>query len=209
MTLTAALAVLDDGSISRLAAVLENGVLTPPYSALALQQHVGRHAEAVAACLSDLDGKGLVPFHVALVLTAYAEGRRDRIRPSDLIDLVVTGPDAANTARDTAVVVRQLFGGMKDRVLVVGFAVNQGREVFRRLAERLDENPSLSARLCIEVGRQPADTSLTSAIVARFADHFVAHEWPGKRVPQIYYDPRSLESERFTRAAIGRLARSS
>jgi len=202
MMLTAAFAPIDDGTISHLAAILENGVLTPPYSTLALRQHVGRYADAVAACLSDLDAKGLGPSQIVIVLKAFAEGRRDGGNPSDWIDIVVTGPDAASTARDTAVVVRQLFGGMKERVLVVGFAVHQGRKVFRRLAERLDEGETLSARLCIEVGRSPTDTSLSSSIVSRFAACFVEREWPGKRLPQIYYDPRSLEPERPKRSAL-------
>lgn len=202
MTVTGAFAALDDTTISRLAAMLENGVLAPPYSVFALQQYVGRQAPALATCLSELDEKGLGPPHIALVLRAYAEGRQGGGSPTDWIDLVVSGPDAANSARDTAVAVRQLFGGMKDHVLVVGFAVHQGREVFRRLAERLDEDASLSARLCIEVGRSPTDTSVSSSIISRFAERFLEHEWPGKRVPRIYYDPRSLEPEGSKRSAL-------
>ena len=39
--------------------------------------------------------------------------------------------------RDTGVVLRELFAEAEHRVLIIGFAVHQGREIFAVLAERM------------------------------------------------------------------------
>lgn len=168
--------------------------LTAPFSNLGLEPHViGRQAETVESFLRELIENGLAPDRIAAVLRSYVEGRQAGGNPADWIDLVVTGPETVKAARDTGVVVRQLLGEMRERVLVVGFAVNQWRKVFEKLAERLDDNASLSAKLCIEVRRKPTDTAMSTMVVSRFAQNFLEKEWPGKRLPRVFYDPRSLE----------------
>ena len=36
----------------------------------------------------------------------------------------------------------------------------------------------------------------------RFAERFTRQQWPGKRLPSLYYDPRSLETEHAERATL-------
>ena len=188
----AALAALDGNALTRLAELLEAGLLKPPLSALTLQGHApGAHAEALSECLEDLSRRGMSPGHIAAALRAFAAGRRAS-GVSAPIEVVVSGPDTAATARDTGVVVRQLFDRARTRVLAVGFAVHQGKSVFQALARRLDIDESLEATLCIDVRRQRGDTSLDGQVVRRFAENFVDREWPGTRLPRVYYDPRSL-----------------
>ena len=59
---------------------------------------------------------------------------RDRVRRppvEQLIDLVTTGPEVSGVAgRDTSVVVRELFAHAQRSVLVAGYAVYQGQQVF-------------------------------------------------------------------------------
>ena len=38
--------------------------------------------------------------------------------------------------------------------------------------------------------RPRGDTSRPSEILRHFADRFKSHEWPGSRLPEVYYDPR-------------------
>jgi phosphatidylserine/phosphatidylglycerophosphate/cardiolipin synthase-like enzyme len=135
---------------------------------------------------------GLAPHHLAALLSCVAEERAAAEKARDAVDLVVTGPDASAGARDTFVVMRDLFASVQRSILAVGFAVHDGRQVFADLAARLDAVPSIEATLCLDVSRKPGDSSLEAEVVARFAEHFVRHEWPGKRLPRIYYDPRSL-----------------
>src|SRR5262249_38283126 len=103
---------------------------------------------------------------------------------------------------DTGVVVRELFGSAEEEVLVAGFAIYQGREVFKRLAERMSERPSLRVTFFLDVHREPGDTSLAEEVLRRFALRFQTHEWPGGRLPELYYDPRSLDLEAVKRSSL-------
>ncbi len=87
-------------------------------------------------------------------------------------------------------------------MLIAGYAVYQGRAVFRALAERMDANTDLSVQMFLDVQRSHGDTSAPSEILRRFANRFRTQEWPGTRLPAIYYDPRSLDDEASTRTSL-------
>ena len=189
-----ALAAADRQDLVRLADLLEAGLLIPPVSALSLRDHMAAaRAESVSECLAKLGDEGIPPAHIALILRAFAAGAEAAGGSSLPVELVVSGPDATGGARDTGVVMRQLFAKARERVLAVGFAVRQGKAVFRSLADRLDDDESLEATLCIDARRQHGDTSIDRDILRRFANEFVRNEWPGNRLPRVYYDPRSLD----------------
>ena len=188
-----ALAAADLQDLIRLADLMETGLLSPPLSALSLRDHIAAaHAVPIAQCLGELIARDMPPLHIALLLRAFAAGAQAAAGSSLLVEVVVSGPDATGGARDTGVVMRQLFGKARERVLAVGFAVRQGKSVFKTLADRLDNDESLEATLCIDARRQYGDTSIDRDILRRFANEFVRNEWPGNRLPRVYYDPRSL-----------------
>ena len=118
------------------------------------------------------------------------------------IELVTSGPDVAGMTRDTGVVLRELFAGAEQRVLVVGFAVHQGREIFAALADRMRHRPDLAVRLCLDIRRAPGDTTKSDALLRRFAERFIRQEWPGPRLPDLFYDPRSLAEGEAHRASL-------
>ncbi|MDE0386805.1 MAG: DISARM system phospholipase D-like protein DrmC [Defluviicoccus sp.] len=189
-----ALAAAERKDLLRLSELLEAGLLTPPMSVLSLRDHMAAaHAASVAECLAKLSAEGLPTAHIALVLRAFAAGTESVGDSSSPIEMVVSGPDATGGARDTGVVMRQLFARARERVLAVGFAVRQGKAVFKTLADRLDNDDSFVATLCIDVRRQHGDTSIDRDILRRFANEFARNEWPGNRMPRLYYDPRSLD----------------
>jgi hypothetical protein len=70
------------------------------------------------------------------------------------------------------VVVRHLFGTMEAEVLMAGSAVNQGRGMFRRSAERILERPGLCVRQLLGVQRHLIDTSPNVEMLRRFAERF-------------------------------------
>jgi hypothetical protein len=107
---------------------------------------------------------------------------------------VTSGPDVAGATRDTGVVLRELFSEAEHRVLVVGFAVQQGHEIFAALADRMRHRADLAVRLCLDIRRALGDTTRSNALLRRFAERFVRQEWPGPRLPDLFYDPRSLAS---------------
>ena len=188
-----ALALLDRNDLVQLAELLEARLLTPPFGSLTLANHVAsQHMGIVSECFETLARQGLTPSQMALVLRAFAAGRQTGAEASPTVTIVVSGPDVVSTARDTGVVMRELFAKARKRVLAVGFAVHQGKSVFEVLARRMDKDELPPAIVCLDVRRQPGDTSLDSQLIVRFAQNFVRNEWPGDRLPRVYYDPRSL-----------------
>lgn len=199
--MTEALRRLPADELRRLAGAMRSGRLGPPYTALAVRQLVGAHrADEVAGALGALDTDGMAPRHVAVVLDVLANAGGP---PGSVVTLVASGPEVPGIpVRDTGAVVRELFGAAQESVLVVGYAVHQGRDVFRVLAERMDANPELTVRMCLDVSRPPGDTSHASEILGRFAYRFRTTEWPGTRLPELLYDPRALAPDRERRASL-------
>ncbi len=199
-----ALDLLTDADLATLASALRSGRLHAPFSTVALQRFCAAvHAEVVAARLQQLADEGMQAPHFALLAETIVRTRGKLPHQSDVVDLVWTGPEALGVAnRDTGVVVRDLFGSAESEVLVAGFAVYQGKCVFKRLADRMEERPTLRVKLFLDVQRQFADTSLDAELLRRFAHRFRSQEWPGGRLPELYYDPRSLDQETVKRSSL-------
>jgi hypothetical protein len=199
-----ALDLLTDADLAALASALRSGRLLSPFTGVAAQRFCSpAHAAGIAARLQQLHDEGMQPQHLALLADTIARTRASRPRESEVVDLVWTGPETPGIAnRDTGVVVRDLFGSAEAEVLVAGFAVYQGRAVFKRLAERMEERPNLRVRLFLDVHRQPNDGSLDSDLLGRFLHRFRTQEWPGEKLPELYYDPRSLDPEAVKRSSL-------
>jgi phosphatidylserine/phosphatidylglycerophosphate/cardiolipin synthase-like enzyme len=86
--------------------------------------------------------------------------------------------------------------------LVVGFAVHQGREIFAALSDRMHQRPNLTVRLCLDVRRAPGGTTRSETLLHRFAERFIRQEWSGPRLPDLFYDPRSVADGEIHRASL-------
>ncbi len=196
---------LAPSDLRALAAALDSGRLSAPYHATGVQRFLSPStADEVASSLQGLATLGVQTRALAKLLELLATAIADRPPLEDLIDLVTTGPDSSGAgSRDTSVVVRDLFHSAKASVVVVGYAVHQGQKVFQALADRMAECSSLQVRMYLDIQREAGDTSAPSELVRRFADRFRNFQWPaGKPLPQVFYDPRSLELEHQKRAAL-------
>jgi phosphatidylserine/phosphatidylglycerophosphate/cardiolipin synthase-like enzyme len=60
----------------------------------------------------------------------------------------------------------------------------------------------LRVNFFLDVHRPPADTSPAEDVLRRFAQRFQTHEWPGGRLPELYYDPRSLDLDALKRSSL-------
>jgi phosphatidylserine/phosphatidylglycerophosphate/cardiolipin synthase-like enzyme len=202
--MTSALCLLTSEDLGQLAVALHAGRLRPPFTPLLLRRYVpDALAGPVAAELQRRVGEGMQAKHLADGLELLGQDRRQRPAAEDLIDLVWTGPEAPGIVnRDTSVVVRELFQEARESVLVAGFVVYQGHVVFKELAARMDLNPGLRARMYLDIRRPRNDPSSPSELVRRFAEHFVGKEWPGRRPPELFFDPRSLEMDASQRASL-------
>lgn len=195
---------LSADDIRQLANALRAGRLSPPFSTIAVQRYLPDERGAlVAAELQRLAEEGLGSCHLALTLDLLASDRANRQQVLEAIEVVTTGPEVPGASlRDTSVVVRELFASAVGSVLVAGYAVHQGQHVFQVLAQRMDADPDLRVRMFLDVQRHPTDTSKASEILARFAHRFKTEEWPGRRLPEVFYDPRALETDRATRGSL-------
>ena len=201
--MTGALRQLSAQSLRALAASCRQGALQHGFGRHAVSQIVGSRCEAVVTCLEGLARDGMAPGGVAVLLEVLAGARE---READLLgrfDLVLSGPDAPGLpTRDTAAVVYTLIEGAKTEVLMVGYAVHDGRRLFERLAARMAENPALRVVFCLDIQRPYGDTSLASEIVRRFALDFRARHWPWPVMPELWYDPRSLTEGAAARSCL-------
>jgi phosphatidylserine/phosphatidylglycerophosphate/cardiolipin synthase-like enzyme len=202
--MTSTLCSLTTEDLSQLAGALRSGRLTPPFNPLLLRRYVPESvAGRLAVELQQRASEGMEPRHLADCLEILCEDRRQRPVAEDLIDLVWTGPEAPGIVnRDTSVVVREMFRSAKESVLIAGYAVYQGQVIFKELAERLDQSPELQVQMYLDIQRPPHDHSSPSELVRIFAERFVRKEWPGRRLPKLYYDPRSLEADHSKRASL-------
>ena len=143
--------------LTGLADVLAGGRLTPPFSAVSLQRYApGADVAAVAGELQALSAQGMQPAQLAYLLRALATEREAAQRTTDRIELVWTGPERTSSAsRDTGVVVRELFSAARHSVYVAGFAVHNGRSVFKVLADNLAPNPALVVRMFLNARGVP------------------------------------------------------
>ena len=190
------------GDLDHVSAALADGRLAAPFSPVGVGRLSISDPHGLATELNRLAQLGFEPKQLSILLQAVVEERRASERQAVELGLVITGPDVCEQARDTAVVVEQLFEEAKASVLLVGFALYDGNLIFRRLAERLDATPDLDATLCLDISRRGSDTTKDSDLIARYAYEFRHRHWSGKRLPKIYFDPRGLTMDSKERAVL-------
>lgn len=190
---------LSTRDLETLAGALRSGRLPAPFNSTMVRQYVStRLADETVAALKGLHDEGFNPPQIARLIEAAHAERSARMRPDEIIDLVTSGPDAPGvTNRDTGVVVSQLFSKAQESVLVAGYAVYQGDQVFRALADRMRTNASLDVKFFLDIPRRDNDTTESSIVVWRFMQRLRNEQWPDDcRLPDVYYDPRSLEQDK-------------
>ncbi|MBD1858641.1 phospholipase [Leptolyngbya sp. FACHB-1624] len=194
-------------ALSDLAIALETERLSFPVYSFSLANYVPEElAAAIAAELNKLRQQGMSSAHMGYLLKLLAQERTIAQQKQEQIDLVWTGPEVTGTeSRDTAVVVRELLSTATHSVLISSFAIDpgaKGKELFRPLANRMDATPGLSVRLFLNVKRQRNDTTPTATLLRQFSEHFRKHIWAGQRLPEVFHDPRSLESSSYSNACL-------
>lgn len=196
---------LSNTDLQTLIAALRSGRVAAPYSALQVSRVVtAALSAAIREALAQLDVGGFTPGQIATALELL-EVDRNNCRVSQLpIDLVTSGPEAPGiTNRDTAVVVRELFAHAKESVLVVGYAVYQGQQVFESLANQMMAVPGLDVRFFLNISRPDDDKTASEILVTRFKQRFKDKQWPpGCRLPEVYYDPRSVADKGPVRSSL-------
>ncbi len=205
-------AALAPAHLDDLATALERGRI----SALTTPQGLARLfpadlARPLHADLARLFAQGITAPHLGALVRALADERRERQNLLDRTELVWSGPDVpAVRSRDTAVVVRDLCRQASASVLIANFAfdrprddeaIGRARDLWRPLADRMRDHPTLDVRLIANVERGPRDHHRSEIeLRTRFLAHFRDRLWPGDHLPALYYDPRALHPDPASRA---------
>lgn len=194
---------LSTSSLLSLASSLREGALSSGITKYALQQIAGNYATELGHCLQELLSDGSTASQVARLVEAMAETRQHIGDPSLLIDLVLSGPDVPGIPTgDTAATMRALIEDATSEILLIGYAVHNGQQLFAPLAAKMLRTPVLRVGFCLDIGRKPTDTSLASEIVRRFAKEFRSKHWPWPVLPELHYDPRSIEQSTDKRSSL-------
>jgi PLD-like domain len=147
--------------------------------------------------LNRLQAEGMKVEHIAYMLQLLANERRQTQNQHDAIDLVWTGEEVLGSeSRDTYVVVQELFRSATKNVLISSYALDTGSKsykLFQPLVEQMEQYPGLSVRMFLNIKRPHRSTDSNATILRQFAETFRNQVWPGKRLPEVLYDPRSLE----------------
>jgi len=171
--------------LEQLRDAIAGGALKPPLDRAALVGFGVRHQlEAIEFALSGHKSAACL----AVLDVALAE-REDR-KPTP--ELVWTGPEApAGTARDTAVVLRELFEGARESVILGGYSFKYAGDVLAPLHVSMRER-AVDARFFVHVPQVEAGDAPEAHLDVHLGG-FLAESWPfGDPRPRIYYDKRSL-----------------
>ena len=169
---------------------LETGLLSAGITHVGVAQAAGTDAAAVAETLRTLAAAGMTPRQMAVVVRGIAEAHEHVPKPSSLFDLVLSGPDLPGVPMaDTAAVVHTMISQACREVLLVGYAVYNGRKLFEPLAKRMAAVPALSVRFCLDIARQHNDANvlcLGSRVIgagtaADIVDSFMSASFEGGR----------------------------
>ncbi|WP_437877940.1 DISARM system phospholipase D-like protein DrmC [Sorangium sp. So ce513] len=171
--------------LERLLASIERRHMECPLSELELL--ASGYGALVPAILDALGGLGAEAATAALRLVLAERTHR----PPPRLSLVWTGPEArGSVARDTALLVRDLFEGAKRSVIVGGYAFD--RPGILEPLHAVMGSRGVRALMFLDIpgearSAQDADAFATAAI-----DRFFREVWTfGAPKPDVYYDPRT------------------
>jgi hypothetical protein len=192
-----------DAALRNLASALRFGPLAHSPSRTAFTAVLGSDDEPLWQSFSHLQGEGFLPPQIATLCDSIL---RARTRADDLgrqLDLIVSGPDTPGTPTgDTAAAMHALIAEARNEVIIVGYAVHQGRRLFAPLAERMRAIPDLHVVLCLNVARTWGDKTRADQLAAKFLAEFYEKHWPWTERPELRYDPRALSMETTQRASL-------
>jgi phosphatidylserine/phosphatidylglycerophosphate/cardiolipin synthase-like enzyme len=201
------LRALGRAALTGLTEALATGRIAAPITRAALASYVPEeNLDAVSAALADLEGDGMSPLHIARAVHLLVEEREAGQRMSDRVQLVWSPPELDGVdARDTSVVVQELFRRARSSVLISTFALDEKKKaeaLFGELSARMDADPSLVVRVFANIHRKHMDETPSVLLIREFATRIRDQVWPGKRLPEVFYDPRSLETEAHKRGVL-------
>ena len=188
------LVALPPSDLANLASAIRSGRIITPFRTDAVGRLVAKDAaEEIKNELKELCDSGISATGLARCLDLIRETQESRVFTSRAIQLVMTSPQESRVRhRDTKVVVEDLFRRAESEVLLCGYAIHNGRDIFGQLAKRMAENPELRVRFFLNIHQS---TFQRPHGPQEFIEEFKRLHWPKDHLlPEIYYDRRGLSS---------------
>jgi phosphatidylserine/phosphatidylglycerophosphate/cardiolipin synthase-like enzyme len=194
-------------SIESLLKAIESERMVLPVSEAALASLIATaEAPAIAKELNNLWEEGMGKKGLVYLLRSILAERTAQQVRRDGIDLVWTGEEVLGASgRDTKVVIQELFQQAQNSVLIASYAIDKGdsaKAIFGKLATRMDRDPKLRVRMFLNIQRDFRDTTASKVLIRDYGQRFQREIWPGHRLPEVFYDPRSLEVTTKSRACL-------
>jgi phosphatidylserine/phosphatidylglycerophosphate/cardiolipin synthase-like enzyme len=193
---------LSTPQLKALASAARRGELEPPIEIALGTYCPGPFRKALGTEIAQAAAKGIRGEALAILLDTLALDRDRREAKALQVDLVWTGPVIpGDHSRDTRIVVHELFRKARRSVLVSTFALYDGKGLFSPLYETWQKHPGMTVKLFVDI--HPEDHGLPpTQVVSKFRQDFKIHHWPWERLPEVYYDPRSLALNPGDRACL-------
>jgi phosphatidylserine/phosphatidylglycerophosphate/cardiolipin synthase-like enzyme len=194
--------------LQNLSGALSSGRLGTPFPIDSIVHYVPvEQCEAVQKQLTELYASSMTNTHISILLSMLCEERKRSQNIADRLDLVWSGEgvDFGEMCQHTATVVQRLFEEAQHSILIATYAIDIGdraKHLFGKLAQRMDEDSTLEVQLFINIPRKFKDETPSATLLREFAEKFRNNIWPGKRYPEVFHDPRSLEIGEGTRACL-------
>ncbi|HEY2510250.1 MAG TPA: DISARM system phospholipase D-like protein DrmC [Polyangiaceae bacterium] len=173
--------------IEQLRGAIASGALKTPLDRAALIGFGVRHQlDAIESALAGHRSAACI----AVLDVVLAE--RETRKPTP--ELVWTGPEApAGTARDTAVVLRALFEGARESVVLAGYSFDHAHDVLAPLYASMRDR-CVEAKFFVDVPQVDRGRDAGEHL-ARTLGQFFSNNWPfGEPRPRIFYDKRAMEA---------------
>ena len=179
----------------RLADALESGLLSPPFTSIAIRAAIGRLdlPEDLLGVLQMWEREG-VSGRVAAAWIRSLEEAASSVAPASL---VWTGPPAKGLhSRRTRQVFEELVRGSARSLWISSFTYFNGPDAFSLLAWRMERLPDLEVTLLLNIMRRTRRSVPREQLVRDYSNRFWTEDWPSTVRPRVFYDPRSLDPGR-------------
>ncbi len=106
--------------------------------------------------------------------------------------LVWTGTSPGKDARDSRVLLKELFSSAQNSVLIAGYSFDHGEELFKPLYQSMTER-GVSVRFYINIEQERGQAIVAQEAVDRQIREFLHENWPfGEPLPKMFFDERIL-----------------
>ena len=184
-------------SLRGLASALKSGPLSVGITRGVVEQFVGPRASHVTSLLKRLSEEGCTKAVLAEICQAHANIREQIEAERSNLLLVLGGPDVSGVpVVDTPTKARSLFAEAREDVIIATYVIYTPAEFFKPLADLLDSVAGFRVRIIVDLSPERKTKEEPLPIVEnRFKRRFLDKCWPGKKAPELWFDPRPFSEE--------------